>query len=189
MTKNSDAPLSANDLQSQQQDHPSNDEIKELEAKNKEQAEQIEKLEKEKEALRDQALRCRAELDNTVKRNKTDVDNARTFGSQKLLEDIIPVIDSLELGLANSQNEESEKSHTDGMSMTLDILIKTIEKHGIEQINPQGEEFNPEYHEAMTLQPTKDAKPNTIVEVLQKGYVLKNRLIRPARVIVAKELG
>ena len=181
MTTNNDAPTSANEFNTEQSTLNNDDRIKELE-------EDIAKLEKERDDFKDKELRYQAEIQNTIKRAKIDENKARTFGSQKLLEDLIPVIDSLELGIANTQDDESDKSHTDGMSMTLDILIKTIEKHGIEQINPAGEEFNPEYHEAMTLQPTKDAKPNTIIQVLQKGYLLKERLIRPARVIVAKEL-
>jgi molecular chaperone GrpE len=181
MTTNNDAPTSANEFNTEQSTINNDDRIKELE-------EAIAKLEKERDDFKDKELRYQAEIQNTIKRAKIDENKARTFGSQKLLEDLIPVIDSLELGIANTQDDESDKSHTDGMSMTLDILIKTIEKHGIEQINPAGEEFNPEYHEAMTLQPTKDAKPNTIIQVLQKGYLLKERLIRPARVIVAKEL-
>ena len=181
MTTNNDAPTSANEFNTEQSTLNNDDRIKELE-------EAIAKLEKERDDFKDKELRYQAEIQNTIKRAKIDENKARTFGSQKLLEDLIPVIDSLELGIANTQDDESDKSHTDGMSMTLDILIKTIEKHGIEQINPAGEEFNPEYHEAMTLQPTKDAKPNTIIQVLQKGYLLKERLIRPARVIVAKEL-
>jgi len=145
-------------------------------------------IEAEKEQFKDMSLRAKAELDNTLRRTKNDIDKARTYGSQKLLEDIIPVIDSLELGIENSQTTEAEKSHADGMSLTLDLLMKTILKHGVEQINPVDENFDPQYHEAMTLQPSKDHKPNSIITVLQKGYMLKDRLIRPARVIVAKEI-
>lgn len=188
MTKNNDVPLSSNEFKDKDQDSAAAEKIQDLEQQNSELQEKISSLENEKETLRDQALRSRAELDNTLKRTQIDVEKARTYGSQKLLEDLIPVIDSLELGIANSQGNEYDKSHTDGMNMTLEILMKTIQKHGIEQINPAGEEFNPEYHEAMTLQPTKEVKPNSIIDVLQKGYVLKSRLIRPARVIVAKEL-
>jgi molecular chaperone GrpE len=147
-----------------------------------------EELEGEKEQFKDISLRAKAELDNTIKRTRNDIDKARTYGGQKLLEDIIPVIDSLELGIANSQTIDTEKSHADGMSLTLDLLMKTINKHGVEQINPVDETFDPQFHEAMTLQPSKDHKPHSIINVLQKGYVLKDRLIRPARVIVAKEI-
>lgn len=161
--------------------------IQALEAENASLQEAIDTLTEEKNQFKDALYRAKAELDNTIKRNKNDVDKARTYGSQKLLEDIIPVVDSLELGLSSAQGDE-DGSHSQGMQMTLDLLLKTLEKHGITQLDPTGDTFDPQFHEAMTLQPSHDHKPNSIMQVLQKGYCLKDRLIRPARVIVAKEM-
>lgn len=160
--------------------------IEALEAENTELSETVERLDTEKAQFKDALYRAKAELENTVKRHKNDIDKARTYGSQKLLEDIIPVVDSLELGLSSASEEEA--SHTEGMRMTLELMLKTLEKHGITQLDPTGEVFDPQYHEAMTLQPSNDYKPNSIIQVLQKGYRLNDRLIRPARVIVAKEV-
>ena len=188
MSVENNDPVSANEFVKKDKNNEDQAKIKELEELNKSLNEKVTELTEERDKFKDISLRSRAELDNTIRRNKIDVDKARLYGSQKLLEELIPAIDSLELGLANSQDVESDKSHADGMNMILDMLLKTLEKHGVEQINPLGKEFNPEYHEAMTLQPTKDFKPNSIISVLQKGYLLKERLIRPARVIVAKEL-
>lgn len=163
-----------------------NPELEALQAENTTLTETIETLHEEKAQFKDALYRAKAELDNTIKRHKQDVDKARAYGSQKLLEDMIPVVDSLELGLSSAEDEED--SHSQGMRMTLDLMLKTLEKHGITPIDPAGEMFDPQHHEAMTLQPSHDHQPNSIIQVLQKGYRLNDRLIRPARVIVAKEM-
>lgn len=160
--------------------------IEALEAENAKLTETLEAAETEKAQFKDALYRAKAELDNTIKRHKNDVDKARTYGSQKLLEDMIPIVDSLELGLSSAQ--EKDATHVEGMRMTLELMLKSLEKHGITQLDPAGEIFDPQYHEAMTLQPSHDHKPNSIIQVLQKGYSLNDRLIRPARVIVAKEI-
>ena len=160
--------------------------IDELEKAQEALNEQLTAAQAETAQFKDASLRSKAELQNTIKRMQNDIDRARAYGGQKLLEDLIPVVDSLELGLANDDSDETtDNAHAHGMQLTLELLLKTLTKHGIQQVNPVGEAFDPEFHEAMTMQATKEHKPNTVVTVFQKGYVLKDRVIRPARVIVA----
>lgn len=135
--------------------------------------------------LRDALLRTRAEMDNLVKRNQREMDKARRFQHEGLMRDLLPVIDGLEQGLENA-DEDDEKSR-EGLTLTHKLLLNTLENHGLEVIDPMGERFNPEWHEAMSMQPSDEAEPDSIVMVLQKGYRLNDRLLRPARVIVAKE--
>lgn len=184
MSKKTDEPKSASEFAPQEAEQQT------LAAIKKEMEEKISSLEElntnlttERDKMKDMLLRSKAELENNIKRNRLDVDKAREYGSQKLLEDLIPVVDSLELARKNTAEEDNQD---DGIKMILDMLGKVLEKHGVEQINPEQEEFDPQFHEAMTLQPSKEVKPNTILTVLQTGYLLKKRLIRPARVIVAK---
>lgn len=159
------------------------DKITSLENEISELKNEIEELNEKNNELKDLSLRTAAEKQNIIKRTDQEVTKARKYGSQKLLADIIPVIDSLELGIKNA---EDENEHTEGMIMTLSILMKILEKHGVKQINPENEEFNPEFHEAMSTISDNNVKPDTIVTVLQKGYLLEDRIIRAARVIVAK---
>lgn len=135
--------------------------------------------------LRDALLRTRAEMDNLVKRNQREMDKARRFQHEGLMRDLLPVIDGLEQGLENA-DEDDEKSR-EGLTLTHKLLLNTLENHGLDVIDPMGERFDPEWHEAMSVQPSDDAEPDSIVMVLQKGYRLNERLLRPARVIVAKE--
>jgi molecular chaperone GrpE len=140
----------------------------------------------------DQCLRLQAEIENVRRRAEKDIAAAHKYSQDKLFAELLPVVDSLELGLANfadkkvTTEELVQKLHT-GVEMTLTLLLKTLEKFGIKQINPQGEMFNPTWHQALSAQVNKAVKPNTVLQVLQKGYVLQDRLLRPALVIVAKE--
>ncbi len=136
----------------------------------------------------EQCLRLQAEIDNLRKRSERDIANARKFGLEKFASELLPVKDSLEMGLvatAETQHIDPEKLK-EGMELTLRMLTSTMEKHGIKEINPLGEKFNPDYHEAMSMQERDDVDPNTVVQVVQKGYTLNDRLLRPAMVIVAK---
>lgn len=134
----------------------------------------------------DKFLRVSAELDNTLRRTSRDVQNARKFALEKFAGEIIGVRDSLELGVqAARQEDASVDSLREGSEMTLRLLSAALEKFGIKEIDPEGEPFDPEYHEAMTMQESADAEPNSVLKVIQKGYVLNDRLLRPARVIVA----
>jgi len=132
----------------------------------------------------DQLLRTRAEMDNMRRRQQKDIENAHKFGIEKLVGELLPVIDSMDLGLAHEN--ASAESLREGMEMTMNMLKKMMEKLGIEEINPINEKFNPELHQAMSMQPSADVEPNSVIAVMQKGYALNGRLIRPAMVMVSK---
>jgi molecular chaperone GrpE len=133
---------------------------------------------------RDLYMRALAELENVRKRASRDVEQAHKFGVERMANDLIGVRDSLELGLASAASADAIR---EGTKATLQLLTRALEKAGVTEIVPQGEQFNPELHEAMVLQPSAEHVPNSIVQVVQKGYQLNGRLLRPARVIVAKE--
>ncbi len=135
---------------------------------------------------KDKNLRVMAEMKNAQERAERDISKAHKFGTEKLIVDLLPVVDSLVRGLESSVNDPQQNSIHEGMQLTLDLLIKTLTKHGVEVINPaRGEAFNPEIHEAMSMQQDPKAKPNTILQVLQHGYALNGRVLRAAMVIVA----
>ncbi|MGB6977118.1 MAG: nucleotide exchange factor GrpE [Gammaproteobacteria bacterium] len=134
-----------------------------------------------------QLLRSQAELDNIRRRAERDVANAHKYALEKFALELLPVIDSLERGLEKSSDElEPIKAMREGITLTIDLLLKTLAKFGIRQLNPQGETFNPELHQAVSTQEQSGAKHNTVSHVLQKGYLLQDRLLRPALVVVVK---
>ncbi len=133
-------------------------------------------------------LRAKAELENLRKRSRRDVENAHKFGNEKFIAELLPVKDSMELGLsAASENGVGVEKVREGMELTLKMLQTAMAKFGVTEVNPEGEKFDPELHQAMTMQETDAVEPGTVVTVIQKGYVLNDRLVRPALVIVAKE--
>ncbi len=138
------------------------------------------------EALRDQHLRAVAELENQRKRAAREVTNARQFAIERFAGDLLAVLDSLEMGLAAGA-EASAEALLEGSQATLRQLQNTFEKAGITVIDPEGEPFDPQLHEAMTTQPSPTAEPGSVLAVVQKGYALNGRLLRPARVVVAAE--
>lgn len=133
---------------------------------------------------RDLYMRALAELENVRKRATRDIEQAHKFSLERIANDLIGVKDSLELGLGSGGSAEALR---EGTQATLQLLSKALEKAGVTEIMPQGEQFNPELHEAMVMQPSAQHVPNSITQVVQKGYQLNGRLLRPARVIVAKE--
>jgi molecular chaperone GrpE len=133
---------------------------------------------------RDLYMRALAEVENVRKRSARDIEQAHKFALDRIAADLIGVKDSLELGLASGAAAETLRKGTEA---TLQLLVKTLEKAGLVEIDPLGEPFNPDLHEAMAMQPSPQHVPNSIVQVVQKGYTLNGRLLRPARVIVAKE--
>lgn len=135
----------------------------------------------------DKYLRAVAELDNVRKRAARDVDNARKFALDRFAAELLAVKDSMEMGLGSSDAADAEQLRL-GTEATLKLLATTMERFGITEIEPLGEPFDPEIHEAMTMQPSPDAEPGTVLTVFQKGYLLNGRLLRPARVIVAQEM-
>lgn len=132
----------------------------------------------------EQYLRAKAEMDNLRRRNTKDVENAHKYGIEKFVTELLPVLDSMALGLA--VEDASAESLREGMELTMNMLQKMMEKLNIEEINPLNEKFDPEKHQAMTMQPNADVEPNTVIAVMQKGYSLNERLIRPAMVMVSK---
>jgi molecular chaperone GrpE len=134
----------------------------------------------------DRYLRSAAEVENVRKRAVRDVEHARKFALENFGRDLLNVRDSLELGLAAADAADVE-SILAGSEATLKLLNTTFERFGIVEVDPEGEPFDPEFHEAMTMQSSADAEPGSVLTVIQKGYTLNGRLLRPARVIVAAE--
>ena len=132
----------------------------------------------------DHYMRAKAEMDNLRRRNIKDVENAHKYGIEKFVSELLPVIDGMGMGLATE--DASAESLREGMELTLNMLEKMMEKLGIEEIDPMGEKFDAEKHQAMSMQPNAEVEPNTIIAVMQKGYSLNERLIRPAMVMVSK---
>jgi molecular chaperone GrpE len=134
-----------------------------------------------------QVLRLQAEMENLRKRAARDLESAHKFALDRFVADLLPVKDSLELGLAAVQEstEPSSLKLREGTELTLKMLSQVLERFGVREINPQGEPFNPDFHQAMTLQPSSQVAPNTVMNVFQKGYVLNDRLVRPAMVVVS----
>ena len=123
-------------------------------------------------------------MDNLRRRNAKDVENAHKYGIEKFVNELLPVMDSMGMGLA--VEEASAESLREGMELTMNMLMKMMEKLGIEEIDPLNEKFDPEKHQAMTMQPNDEVEPNTVIAAMQKGYSLNDRLIRPAMVMVSK---
>jgi molecular chaperone GrpE len=134
-------------------------------------------------ALRDESLRERAELDNQRKRLARDVDQARRFANERLLSQLLPVLDSLEAGLAVQGDTAAHLR--EGMDLTLKQLLKVAADNGMTAIHPLGETFDPDWHQAVSQVAAPDAAPGSVVQVFQKGYALNDRLLRPALVVVA----
>ena len=137
-------------------------------------------------AVKDQMLRVQAEMQNVRRRAELDVEKAHKFAVEKFANEMVTVVDNLERGLAAAPEEEATKAIRDGMAMTLDGLINGLARFKVEQVNPEGETFNPELHQAMSMVENPDLAPNTVIAVMQKGYTLNGRLLRPAMVMVSK---
>jgi molecular chaperone GrpE len=136
-------------------------------------------------ATRDAQLRAAAEVDNIRKRAQRDIENAQRFALERFAAELLPVRDSLELAVANAGQADAQ-SLAAGQQATLQLLQKAFEKFSIQQIQPDGAVFDPALHEAVMNQPTDAVPPGTITGVMQSGYRLNGRLLRPARVVVAK---
>ncbi len=139
--------------------------------------------------LKEQLLRIQADMQNLQRRSEKEIANAHKYGLEKFALALLPVADSLEKALEHMNTESMDstvKTLYDGVEMTATLLTTTLSKFNIEEIAPIGEPFDPNYHEAMALVDQPDAEPNTVVAVLQKGYSLNGRSIRPAMVTVSK---
>lgn len=148
-------------------------------------AARVEELEQAVGEAKDQALRAAAEVQNVRRRAEQDVDKARKFALERFVRELLPVVDSLEKAL-DAMGEEASEVHREGVSMTLKLQLDTLGKFGVEAVEPQGEPFDPQYHEAMAMVPNPELEPNTVMDVMQKGYLLNGRLVRPAMVVVSQ---
>ncbi|WP_346837393.1 nucleotide exchange factor GrpE [Microbulbifer sp. SAOS-129_SWC] len=136
---------------------------------------------------KDMALRAQAEAQNARRRAQQDVDKARKFAVEKLLQDLVPVVDNLERALSSiDADDEANKAVIEGIELTHKSFVDTLGKFAVEVLDPAGEPFDPELHQAMTQVPNGEVEPNTVLEVFQKGYRLNGRLVRPAMVVVSK---
>ena len=134
-------------------------------------------------------LGAHAEMENLRKRAERDIQNAHKFALERFFSELLPARDSLELGLAATSNNAVDVAKLrEGVELTLRQLAAAMEKFGAREIHPLGAKFNPNEHEAMAMAPTDQAEPNTVIQVLQKGYLLNDRLIRPAKVLVAQAI-
>ncbi|RUO25246.1 nucleotide exchange factor GrpE [Aliidiomarina minuta] len=142
----------------------------------------------EAEERKDAALRAAAESENVRRRAALDVEKARNFALEKFAAELLPVVDNLERALqAIDQEDDSTKNVVEGIEMTHKSFLSTLQKFGVEEVNPQDQPFNPEHHEAMGMQENADVPANTVIAVMQKGYLLNGRLLRPAMVMVSRE--
>ena len=147
---------------------------------------QLEKLQEQSKVSLDKVVRAQAEMENLRKRAARDVENAHKYALEKFTNELLPIMDSLELGLSASVKAKNLDDLCKGMELTLEMFNSVMEKFGITMIEPKGEKFNPELHDAVSMQETDDSNSGIIIEVMQKGYTLNGRLIRPAMVVVAK---
>mgnify|MGYP003135510477 CR=1 FL=1 len=151
--------------------------------------EEIEALQNQLETAREDVLRAQAEAMNIRRRAEAEVEKARKYALERFVGDLLPVVDNLDRALAVVDAEDSAmKAVIEGIELTRKSFLDTLEKNQVKSINPEGEPFNPEEHQAMTMVPNPDVEPNTVLEVFQKGYSLNGRLIRPAMVVVSKSV-
>ena len=132
-------------------------------------------------------MRMRAEVENNRKRAERDVENAHKYALKGFVENLLPVIDSMEMGQAAAISDNATlESIREGSELTMNMFVQVLERSGLQAINPLGEKFDPERHQAISMVEIKDAESNSVIEVMQKGFLLNDRLIRPAMVVVAK---
>ncbi|AQU84818.1 MAG: nucleotide exchange factor GrpE [Halomonas sp.] len=149
-------------------------------------AAQVEELEQSLAEAKDQALRAAAEAQNVRRRAEQEAEKARKFALEKFVKELLPVVDSLEKALESMQDGASDV-HREGVSMTLKMQLDVLNKFGVESVEPHGEPFDPQVHEAMAMVPNPELEPNTVMDVMQKGYLLNGRLVRPAMVVVSQK--
>lgn len=182
-------PKSASEKKEAKKPHPaiSHMDFEELELKLNEVEAQLNKANATIEEHKGQLLRNHAELDNIRKRAQKDVQNAHKYALERLTTELLPVIDSLERGISieTNDNELAKQLHA-GLEMTLKLFIDTLGKLSIKSVNPLNEAFDPALHQAISMRENTNVPANTVLQVLQKGYLLHDRLIRPALVVVSK---
>ena len=149
-----------------------------------------EALEARVKEFQEQALRSQAEMQNVRRRAEVDVEKAHKFALEKFVKELLPVADSLEKAVESTEGHgdagEVVANIREGVEMTLSLFMSSLKKFNVKQLDPVGEPFDPQQHEAMSMVPAPDAEPNSVVAVVQKGYTLNDRLVRPAMVVIAK---
>ncbi len=146
----------------------------------------VEKLQEEIQRQQDEIMRLNAEMDNLRKRNARELENLRKYALDKFTKELLPVVDSMEKAMQVDRETTTVDQMLEGTALTQKILHKILRSHGLEVIDPQGEKFDPEQHEAVSAVPAEGSEPNTVLDVFQKGYKLNGRVVRPAMVVVAK---
>lgn len=150
----------------------------------------LEALQAKVQEFQEQVLRSQAEMQNVRRRAENDVEKAHKFAVEKFVKELLPVVDSLEKAVESTEGHESSgdlvASIRQGVELTLEMFLSGLKKFNVERLNPVGEPFDPQYHEAMSMVPAPNAEPNSVVAVMQKGYLLNGRVVRPAMVMVAK---
>ena len=146
----------------------------------------LEAARKETEQLRDAALRAQAETENVRRRATRDVENAHRFALEKFTSDLLSVVDSLEKAVESAATATDAAAVGEGVQLSLKLFLDTLQKHGIDQVDPHGEPFDPAQQEALAVVANPDAEPNSVMEVVRKGYLLNGRVVRAAQVIVSK---
>jgi molecular chaperone GrpE len=138
-------------------------------------------------AARDSALRAQADAQNVKRRAEQDVEKARKFALEQFAKELLPVVDNMERALeATAGHDEAVKPITEGVELTLKSFLGALKKFNVETVDPQGEPFDPNLHQAMSMVENNDVEPNSVIAVMQKGYTLNGRLLRPAMVMVSK---
>jgi molecular chaperone GrpE len=148
--------------------------------------EQLKDIEAEAKKNHDLYLRAYAEMENIKKRGKKEREDLAKYANESLIKEILPVIDNLEKAISHSKNGDNPSGLIEGIELTLDGLIKTLEKAGLEEVESEGKPFDPNFHEAVSQQIDEFLAPGHIITELQKGYLLNGRLIRPSRVIISQ---
>ena len=147
---------------------------------------QLEQSQDELAGAKDQMVRALADAQNTRRRAEKDVSNARLYALESFSKDLLPVIDNLERAMDSAAaGDEAVKAIAEGVELTLKSFKDVLKSHHVEQLNPLSEPFDPEFHQAISMVPNQEVEPNTVLDVVQKGYTLNGRLIRPAMVVVS----
>ncbi|ASP37266.1 nucleotide exchange factor GrpE [Bacterioplanes sanyensis] len=150
---------------------------------------QLSKALEEITQLKEQQLRVQAEMQNVRRRAEMDVEKAHKFGLEKFASEMLTVVDNLERALAAAGDDEATQALREGVEMTLTGLLASLEKFQVQAVDPQGQPFDPELHQAMSMVDNPDVAANTVIAVMQKGYTISGRLLRPAMVMVSKGAG
>lgn len=187
-----DKPTETDDLAQTQESEaskPVSDEPSEADAETDEDSDNaLAAAKSEAEKYRDMALRAEAEMQNLRRRSERDVQNAHKFGAERLIQNLLPVVDSLEKAVEASQQAETAEDdpQLEGLKLCLKLFTDVLTKEGIEVVDPLGQPFDPNVHEALSMIENPDMEPNSVMAVIQKGYRLHERLVRPAMVMVSK---